>query len=351
MAWNQLELVLQQGAHRHWLSLSLLLITVLVISASILIRHLLKKRWRALLAQDGDEETCFEEPAALDDLDREALAVIGKYRRETWQLPESKLTLSTEFLIQRTLEVIRSIAAVYHPENTAPEYEASFDQSVQLAHRVIYRLHRLTRFTPFRVLSSRKLSEYQRFYRLYRQINDNLLVQAVKRHRRLYRVAGWIVSARHLANPFYWAGKDLSREGYFYLLRWFHATYLSQVGREAMRLYSGRPFGSLEQQEATQIGYRLFEVCTRWGGPSSGEWAAWVELVSKMPHLEAEAKLSLLRNCAGGQVPVRAGAVVEIQTRFGKKFYPRALRKLAKAEPVGLSMKQTTIEQELETQN
>jgi hypothetical protein len=346
MNWDQLHTIVLETTRRHWLTFFLFLFTISLVCVSIVVRHMLRRRWRALLEQN-DEPIEFEQRNALSEKDQEAFALIRGVRRRIWDLPESRLTLSTDFLIPSTLDLVRKVAAIYHPDNAAPEFEASLAQSVLLAQRVVNRLHRLTRFTPFRLLSSRKLSEYQRFYRLYQQIDSNPLVKALKRHRRLYKVAGWLVSARHLANPFYWAGKDLSREGYFYLLRWFHATYLAQVGREAMRLYSGRPFGSQEEEEASQAGCRLFQVCAQWGGPGAEEWALLVEVVGKAPQLDAQNKLALLTRCAAKRQKTEDSGDFAIHSRRVEKWYLQALSRLGKTEPIQFPGKQEAIEAEV----
>ncbi len=64
----------------------------------------------------------------------------------------------------------------------------------------------------------------------------------MKRNPHLYRLARWALNLKNIANPLYWAGKEISRESYFYLLRWFYLAFTSQVGREAMRIYSGRHY-------------------------------------------------------------------------------------------------------------
>jgi len=106
----------------------------------------------------------------------------------------------------------------------------------------------------------------------------------------LYRLARWAVHIKNLGNPLYWAGKELSREGYFFTLRWFHVVYIGQVGREAMRVYSGRTFQKEEDRDATLVCYRLFALTRRWGGPSPAEWAALVDFISG--HGEIETKSS-----------------------------------------------------------
>lgn len=346
MNWDQLPVIVLEGSRRHWLSFALFLITLAVIVGSLLARYLLRRRWRALLDQD-QAELEWEPAEGQGEHDQQALALIREARQAVWDLPETRLTLTSDFLVASTLDLVRRIAAVYHPHTDTPEFETSLAQSVVLAERVIIRLHRLTRFPPFRLLASRKLSEYQRFYRLVRQLNDNPLVQALKRHRRLYRIAGWLVSARHLANPFYWAGKDLTREGYFYLLRWFHATYLAQVGREAMRLYGGQACLSWEEEEAARAGRRLFQLCAEWGGPSAAEWALLVGLMAGMPHLDAQARLALLQQGAAGRHPGSTDPVSTMRSQRVKRWYRQALTRLEQVDSEPASEKKRCIEREL----
>jgi hypothetical protein len=333
--------------HRHWVSAFFLLLTLGTILVLFTIRSWFRHRWRRLLKEqlDDENELDFLPPRGLED--RKASDLIRQLRRDVWETPESELRLGAEFLTQRALGIIQSLASIYHPEIEAPEYEASLIQSLQLIRRVATRLSRLATIAPFRFLGNRKLSDYQRYYHVYLKINEHPVLLALKQHKHLYRIARWALHARNLGNPLYWAGKELSREGYFFMLRWFYVAFIGQVGREAMRLYSGRHFQEEEDRDAAVVCYRLFALTRMWGGPSRREWALLLDYVTKQPNLESEMKVRILSKFSQDKVP-RDLEGQSLQTPVGIKWYREGLKHLLEDDTLHSSQKRHHIEKELE---
>jgi len=135
-----------------------------------------------------------------------------------------------------------------------------------------------------------------------------------------------------VTNPIYWAGRELTREGYFLTLRWFYLSIISNVGREAMKLYSGRQFQPMKERDAAVVCYRLFEVTRTWDGPSREEWAVLVRIVADHVHMEADAKVHVLSSMAQQQLP-RDVMTQPLQTEVGWDWYRDGLKRLRKCEP------------------
>ena len=332
--------------HQHWLSALFLGATLLTVAVLLAVRWWLRRRWKRLLEAEADEGAELEALPPTSEEDRRALELIRGFRREVWQLPDADLQLSIEALGQRAVRIVTAIAAVYHPEAAVPQYEASLTELLQLVRRVTARLSRVGAAIPFRYLGNRKLSEYQRFYQIYQKINNHPILQLLKRNPHLYRLARWALNLKNLTNPLYWAGKEISRESYFYLLRWFTLTFISQVGREAMRVYSGRHFQTEEEREAVVVCHRLFALTRRWGGPSAREWAILLDLVSNHPAIEPEIKVQVLSGWSRGRLP-RDLEGQELQTRSGQKAYREGLKRLQEADPEPSRAKMELLESEL----
>jgi len=317
---------------RHWFSALLVVITLVTIGALTLLNWSLRRRWKRLSAQIEEEDLELDLLSSFSAKDHAAIALIKRLRRQVWEMPEEELQLSIEALSQQAITVVRSVATIYHEQIAAPEFEASLLQSLQLVRRVTVRAIRLANLYPFRFLGNQKLSDYQRYYQVYKKINDHPLLQILKRHSHLYRFARWAVNLKNIGNPMYWAGKELSREGYFLVLRWFYLAFTGQVGREAMRLYGGHQYQREEDRETALICYRLFKVAQRWGGPSSSEWGVLVGFITNQIALEPESKLQILAGCAKNRYPQDLEAHFP-QTKPAKKMYLQALNELLKTEP------------------
>jgi hypothetical protein len=332
---------------QHWFSAFFLLATLITLSVVLAVRWWLRRRWKRLLeAEYEDEADDLDVLPPYDEKDQQALERIKGFRREVWQLPDAELVLSIEALSKRAVLIVTAVAEVYHPTTAIPQYEASLTELLQLVRRVSARLSRLGAIVPFKYLGNRKLSDYQRYYQFYRKINEHPVLQLLKRNPHLYRVARWALNLKNLANPLYWAGKEISRESYFYLLRWFYLAFTSQVGREAMRVYSGRQFQTEEEREAAVVCYRLFALAQQWGGPSALEWSALVDFVTNHPGMELEIKLQVLSRWSRNRLPKNLEAQ-ELTTKSARKSYTQGLKRLQETDPQLSSVKTELLQREL----
>jgi len=340
--WEKLNELLTS----HYISAFFLLLTVATILSLLVVLWWLKRRWRRLLDAEFQEESELDLLPSPSLQDQEALALISRLRKEIWELPESELQLNFEALNQRAVQIIRTMAAVYHPDIEVPQYEASLYELLQLIRRVTSRLTRLASGRPFSFFGNRRLSEYQRFYQVYRKINESPVLQVLRRHPYLHRAARWALNLKNLGNPLYWAGKEISREGYFLMLRWFYLIYVTQVARESMRLYSGRHFLTEKDRDATLVCYRLFSLTNQWGGPSAGEWSFLVEFVTGLPALETEMKLQILSRWGQGALPNDLNEQ-RLQTKYGLKLYREGLKGLLKGDLKPPPVKRKLIDEEM----
>jgi hypothetical protein len=281
-------------------------------------------------------------------LEQRALEIIAEMRKEVWQLPESELQLGLDVLSQRALHIVRTIGSVYHPEADRPEYEASLLDTLELIKRVSNRLARLTSTVPIKYVGSRKLSDFQRYYQVYLKINENPVLQLFKKNPHIYKAAKFALNMKNIANPLYWAGRELTREGYFFTLRWFYLTFSSEIGKEAIRLYSGKRFHQDEDRDAALVCYRLFHTMRKWSGPTPAEWAAFVRFVAGHSALDADSKLHILTRCSEDRLPKD----VEEQTaatKSGMKWYKKGLKILLDADADSSPAKVKLIEMETGT--
>ncbi len=315
----------------HWWSAFFLLVTLTTVLALMGIAWWLRHRFRKMIEQKFQDETELDELPPLGPLDLEALDRIKQLRREVWDLPEAELQLSVESLNVLGARVVKFIAAVYHPDSPNPQFEAGLIDLLELARRVSARLARVSAIGPFRILGNRKISEYQRYYMVYQKINENPVVSFLKKNPLLFRMTRWAINLRNIANPLYWAGKELSRESYFMVLRWFYLTLVAQVGRESMRVFSGRRFQKEEDRDIVLVCYKLFAMVSHWGGPDTAEWALLVSYVTGHSVLEDETKVKVLSRFAEGKLPKDLGER-EIKTTAGHRWYRDGLNLLLKSD-------------------
>lgn len=330
----------------HWWSAFFLLVTVTTVLLLMGITWWVRRRFRKIMEEQFREEVELDELPPLGPQDFEALDRIKRLRREVWELPESDLQLSVEALNVRAATVVKSVAAAYHPDAPSPQYEASLIDLLGLVRRVSSRLVRVSGIVPFKFLGNRKISEYQRYYLVYRRIHEHPVVNFLKRNPLLFRMTQWAINLKNIANPLYWVGRELSRESYFMMLRWFYLTLVSQVGREAMRVFSGRRFQKEEDRDIVLVCYKLFGLVAHWGGPDSSEWALLVSHVTAHTALEDETKLRVLSRLAEGKLPKDALSL-EIRTKAGLRWYRDGLKVLLKADKKPSPIKSQLLREEI----
>ncbi len=331
--------------YEHWLSAFFILLTLTTICIIFALRWYVRRRLRAMLESRFSEEHELDLLPSPGPQEQKALELIARLREEVWDLPENELQLGLEPLNRRALAIVRSIGAIYCPESQQPEYEASLTDTLDLVKRVSTRLSRLASTIPFKYLGDRKLSDLQRYYQVYLKINENPVLNFFKSNPHIYKAARLVLNVKNLGNPLYWAGRELTREGYFFILRWFYLTFTSEIGREAIRLYSGKRFQQEEDRDAVLVSYRLFHTMRKWSGPSPSEWAAFVRFVANQPNLDAEGKLHVLARCSEDKLP-KDVEEQRITTKSGIKWYKEGLKKLLEADSGPPPIKVKLIEKE-----
>jgi hypothetical protein len=336
--------------HEHWLSAFFILVSLITICVALALRWYVRRRLREMLQQRFAEEHELDNLPPLSDREQQGLEIIARLREEVWDLPENELQLGFDALSRRALTIVRSIGTVFYPEAAQPEYQASLLDTLELVKRVSSRMTRIASTIPMKYIGDRKLSDFQRYYQVYLKINQNPILQLLKKNPHIYKAAKMALSLKNIANPLYWAGRELSRESYFFILRWFYLSFTSEIGKEAIRLFSGKRFQQEEDRDAAIVCYRLFHTMRKWSGPTQAEWGAFVRFVAGISALDAESKLHILTRCSEDRLPkdVEERPMV---TKSGVKWYKDGLKVLLEADEGPSTAKAKLIEKETGVQD
>ncbi len=334
----------------HWLSAFLVLVSLTTMCVVLALRWYVRRRLREMLENRFSEEHELDLLPQPGTQEQQALELIARMREQVWDLPEAELQLGFDALNRRALSIVRSIGAIYHPEAAQPEFEASLSDTLELVKRVSSRLARLASTIPVKYIGDRRLSDFQRYYQVYLKINESRVLRLFKKNPHLYKAAKLALNVKNIANPLYWAGRELTREGYFFILRWFYLTFTSEIGKEAVRLYSGKRFQQEEDRDAALVCYRLFHTMRKWSGPAPAEWAAFVRFVAGHSALDSDSKLHILARCSEDRLP-RDVEEQAIATKSGIKWYKEGLKKLLDADAGPSQAKVKLIEKETGSKN
>lgn len=331
----------------HWVSALFVLVTLATIGILAALRWYVRRRLRSMLDNQYAEQHELDTLPSPGPQEQKALELIAVFRSEVWDMPEAELQLGFDALSRRAVTILRAIGEVYFPDARQAEFEASLAETLELVKRVSTRLSRLASTVPFKYVGGRKLSDFQRYYQVYQKISDSPVLRLFKNNPHIYKAARLVWNVKNIGNPLYWAGRELTREGYFFILRWFYLTFTSEIGREAIRLYSGRRFQQEEDRDAVLVCYRLFHTMRKWNGPAPEEWAAFVAFVVNHGTLDADTRLHVLSRCSEDRLPKDIESQ-KIITKSGIKWYKDGLKKILDADAGSSRAKVQLIEKETE---
>jgi len=175
----------------HWLFLSIGTLLVLW-GASLLAVRLWTRHQviHALMRQEGAPE---EVRIVLPDphpKDLAALELIRSYRRRYLLRWWPGTAISFKAINDMSMELIREIARVYHPDEDRPELKASLADLVALHNRVGTRLAAWLETVPMRPFKDVELGTVVRYHEMYQNLKSHWGLAFIKRHH-LDKVVQW----------------------------------------------------------------------------------------------------------------------------------------------------------------
>jgi hypothetical protein len=224
----------------HWVILAVAVLLALwgasLLAVRLWTRHQVVK---ALMPPAGEAEAVRISLPDPQPEDQAALELIRSYRRRfllKW-LPGT--AISFKAINEMSLELIKEMARIYHPDDDRPELMASLADLVALHNRVGARLAAWLDTVPMRSFKDVELKTVVRYHEMYQSLKNHWGYAFIKRHH-LDKVVQWGWTAVNYANPWYWGRKAAYHGGKEVAARLLMARVADLVGEEAMRLYGRR---------------------------------------------------------------------------------------------------------------
>ena len=224
----------------HWLFFGLAALLALWGASLLAVRLWTRHQVIKALMRQGEEPEAIG--ISLPDSrpeDQAALAIIRSYRRRyllKW-LPGT--AISFKAINEMSLELIKEIARVYHPDDDRPELKASLADLVALHNRVGTRLAAWLNTVPMRPFKDVELATVVRYHEMYQSLKNHWGYAFIKRHH-LDQVVRWGWTAVNFANPWHWGRKAAYHGGKEVAARLLMARVADLVGEEAVRIYGRR---------------------------------------------------------------------------------------------------------------
>ncbi|MGQ9920479.1 MAG: hypothetical protein ACUVRZ_04025 [Desulfobacca sp.] len=277
-----------------WLWLVIAAIAGLWLTSLAAVRYWTNRQmWRRLADMAKEEDLSLPFPASRPE-DHQALEVVRAYRRryllQVW--PETELSFRA--LLNLSLNLVQQIAAIYHPDEAQPELQASLAELINLQTRISVRLQGLLGTLPLQIIKNLKLQTILSCHNLYQFCVSHPAYRFLRQYR-LHKVMQWLWLLKNCVNPWYWGRRAAFSGGKELLSRFFLARFITIVGVEAIRLYSGR---HPDQEWGQTFALAWQEICHLTAGDPAREAAAqkyFLRLVLHNRELPETTKLDVLK--------------------------------------------------------
>ncbi|MGA9753749.1 MAG: hypothetical protein WBV23_01245 [Desulfobaccales bacterium] len=224
----------------HWLILAGLALLGLWAASLVAVRLWTRHQViKALMRQEGEpDQISISLPVSRPE-DLAALDLIRSYRRRYLLKWWPGTIISFKAINDMSMELIKEIARVYHPDDDRPELKASLSDLVALHNRVGTRLAAWLETMPMRPFKDVELATVLRYHEMYQSLKGHWGYAFIKRHH-LDQVARWGWTAVNFANPWHWGRKAAYHGGKEVAARLLMARVADLVGEEAVRIYGRR---------------------------------------------------------------------------------------------------------------
>ena len=274
-------------------------IAVLVVVILLVLSRIARmfQRRRALAAIEKMPITQIPDPG---ETDLKAYDEIRRLRVEIWDGWEQTRDFSPKAFNDLLINIVKPIAAVYHPDITDPHFKASVTDLVHLNNRVFNRIRKILE-KPF--LTQLNRLDLETILALTRGINvvmKNPLAKVIrnKEVRKYYRQ---VFSALNIFNPWYWFRRIVFEYSLDLAIRYFITSFITIVGEEAVLLY-----GKNEPKNEREISQRILmltmiHLMNAYGSPAAGELEVFYQSLISSSSLEATEKMEMINKLQKGE--------------------------------------------------
>ena len=306
-----------------------------------------RKQQEALLASELEKED-FQQIELLrvqnpSQQDEQAYKLIERERQKVWTSLTLETSLAPRKIWQMSFDLIKGIAAIYHPEIENPQYQASLTQLIELNERIILRLQDYLDEFPLNTIKDVNIQDVLHYKELFDKAKNFEFVQFARKHKYVYDIGQYVWMGFNALNPWYWGRKaafTAGREGsYRYLL----SVILTVVGEEAVLVYSKRQIRKQAMAVEKNIAFEMINMAVVDNNVSSEEYEIVMNFILKNSNFDDRVKVSLLKALARKH-PVSVALPPEPYDEKDKKRLLMEVERVAKADKLGLLKKRERLE-------
>jgi len=288
-----------------------------------------KKHNKRFVDREGDWESIpffsLKDPTPMD---KQAMSIIEEYRKNIWYKTASTNMMKSEELLHFIENLTSEIARIYYADASEPMYEASMVDILGLIGRVNEKLLLSTREFPLSLIADRRISEVLKMKDFYQTIRNHPVLEAAMKNRTLFRAGKALWSAYNTTNLWYWSRKIAYKATREAGLRYFYTLIVSQVGEEAVKVYSGRNIRSAEAGQDLLIAGEMINMALVGGEVTSAEYEEVLNFILGSRKLDSKDKIDLIRSLTNKK-RIKSSKLSVLDSEKDRRLLIRQMERLA----------------------
>ena len=227
--------------------------------------------------------------------DTQAYDLIEDERQKIWTSLSLKTSLAPTKIWRMSLNLIKEIAIIYHPEAEDPQFQASIADLLALNERIVKRVQEYLEIFPLNTIKDFNIQDILTYKKRYEKFSQSMGVRFSKKHKYLYTIGEYAWMGYNTLNPLYWSRKIMFTAGKEGIFRHLLSVVLKVVGEEAVLVYSKRNIRKEEVAFEKNIVFEMINMASVDDVVSSEEYEVILNFILNNPKFDDWVKIVLLK--------------------------------------------------------
>lgn len=324
----------------------------LIFAALILVSALISLRRRNQKQQEEIARVAEEENFRQIELirvqnpsqqDLQAYNLIEAERQKVWKNLSFQTSLAPKKIWQTSFELIKQIAAIYHPDTENPQFQASIVDLLELNGRIIERLQEYLEEFPLNTIKDFNIQDVLSYKAYYDKVSQFELVKLAKDHKYLYNIGKYAWMGYNALNPWYWGRKVVFTAGKEGTYRYLLSVILTVVGEEALLVYSKRYIRKQAVAVEKNIAFEMINMAVIDHIVSGEEYDVILNFIVNNPKFNDRLKVTLLKALQRKRSVKPAALSGESYQEKDKKRLLTEVERVARADTLGILKKREAL--------
>jgi hypothetical protein len=303
--------------------------SILILTLLLVRRHNRKKRREELTREieEGDYQDIelirVQNPNQQDEI---AYELIEAERQKVLTSFSLKTSLAPRKIWNKSFDLIKKIATIYHPDIEDPQLQASIVDLLELNERIVKRLQGYLETFPFNTIKDFNIQDGLTYKKRIEKIS-----RFTEKHKNLYYIGKYAWMGYNVLNLWYWNWKLIKTTGKEGTYRRLWSVILKVVGEEAVIVYSKRYIRKESLAFEKNIAFEMINMALVDNVVSIEEYDVILKFILNNSNFDDRIKVILLKVLKRKR-PIKTDIPVDIYNEKEKKRLLSEVKRVAKAD-------------------